>query len=278
MGLDRNNIPEEYLCEVCKPRTVDRKRARAMQSRRRNEIFHNSSSSDNENAPTHTSTSAKMNTRKKTKKKILDRKVAGHHQHLTETKAFKQHSHGGTKQHKVAKVAKPSALDLLTSKKVLTKEDRSKKQYRKKKAAGADVKNVNSKKASNTRKLPHDSGKMMLVDEDSDEVDEGMDSDQLLEPRLDASQHLRSWIDQYEEAITNHYSPELRARLAGNKLSGIASDLRPSVIGGPVKCNVSLKGNGVKVSLMSGNYSHIFKFCTVYRHTYSISNCPYFRS
>ena len=29
----------------------------------------------------------------------------------------------------------------------------------------------------------------------------------------------RSWIDNYEEAVTNHYSPELRARLAGAKIS-----------------------------------------------------------
>ena len=28
----------------------------------------------------------------------------------------------------------------------------------------------------------------------------------------------RSWIDNYEEAVTNHYSPELRARLMGAKL------------------------------------------------------------
>ena len=33
MGLDKNNIPDEYLCEVCKPRPVDRKKARAMQAR-----------------------------------------------------------------------------------------------------------------------------------------------------------------------------------------------------------------------------------------------------
>ena len=46
MGLDRNNIPDEYLCEVCEPRPVDRKRAKAMQARRRSELYHHSSSSD----------------------------------------------------------------------------------------------------------------------------------------------------------------------------------------------------------------------------------------
>ena len=38
MGLDKNNIPDEYLCEVCKPRPIDRKRAKALQSRKRIEI------------------------------------------------------------------------------------------------------------------------------------------------------------------------------------------------------------------------------------------------
>ncbi len=32
------------------------------------------------------------------------------------------------------------------------------------------------------------------------------------------SKYRRSWIDNYEEAVTNHYSPELRARLTGAKL------------------------------------------------------------
>merc|ERR1712001_683818 len=50
MGLDKNNIPDEYLCEVCKPRPIDRKRAKALQSRKRIEIptINTSSSSDDD--------------------------------------------------------------------------------------------------------------------------------------------------------------------------------------------------------------------------------------
>merc|ERR1712088_50004 len=51
MGLDKNNIPDEYLCEVCKPRPIDRKRAKSMQSRRRSELYHHSSSSDDSGGP-----------------------------------------------------------------------------------------------------------------------------------------------------------------------------------------------------------------------------------
>ena len=43
------------------------------------------------------------------------------------------------------------------------------------------------------------------LDSDTENVED-------LEPNVEASQTLRSWIDQYEEAVTNHYSPELRAR------------------------------------------------------------------
>lgn len=31
---------------------------------------------------------------------------------------------------------------------------------------------------------------------------------------------LRQWIENYEEAVTNHYSPELRARLANMRANG----------------------------------------------------------
>lgn len=83
------------------------------------------------------------------------------------------------------------------------------------------------------------------TDSDAESVDGGVRD---AAEEVDRSQqHLRSWIDQYEEAVTNHYSPELRARLSGNKFAGLGNELRSNVIGGPTRCNVSLKGNGVKV-------------------------------
>ncbi|CAH4007635.1 unnamed protein product [Pieris brassicae] len=38
MGIDRNNIPDAYMCELCQPRTVDRRHARAIQLRKREEL------------------------------------------------------------------------------------------------------------------------------------------------------------------------------------------------------------------------------------------------
>ena len=96
----------------------------------------------------------------------------------------------------------------------------------------------------------------------ADDVDNTTDEDEenqtIEETAPDASQQLRSWIDQYEEAVTNHYSPELRARLAGSGKWGggvTNGDLRPSVIGSMTRCNVSLQGNGVKILTACSNLS-----------------------
>uniref|UniRef100_A0A2C9LGE8 SET domain-containing protein n=1 Tax=Biomphalaria glabrata TaxID=6526 RepID=A0A2C9LGE8_BIOGL len=38
MGVDRNNIPESYFCEICQPRTLDAIKAKALQKRKREEL------------------------------------------------------------------------------------------------------------------------------------------------------------------------------------------------------------------------------------------------
>ena len=131
MGLDRNNIPDEYLCEVCQPRSIDRKKARSLQSRRRAEIFNNSSSSDDE------------------KEKILDKKI--------ESKV---------------------------KRKISTKK------------TPVDGRRKHKRTMGNRRKS------------------EPSPDDEAEEPKIEPTQQLRTWVDKYEEAVTNHYSPELRARVS----------------------------------------------------------------
>lgn len=64
-------------------------------------------------------------------------------------------------------------------------------------------------------------------------------------------QQLRQWIDSYEEAVTNHYSPELRARIASIKVNGVHSDLKlPQNLMATPKCRVSLLPSGIKVPNM----------------------------
>jgi histone-lysine N-methyltransferase MLL5 len=76
MGLDKNNIPEKYLCEVCRPRPVDRKRARAMQARRRSEIFKRNSSSDDSDADD-LGRNSRPGGKSSVKKPMLDRSKSG---------------------------------------------------------------------------------------------------------------------------------------------------------------------------------------------------------
>ena len=224
MGLDKNNIPDEYLCEVCKPRPIDRKRAKALQARRRNEIFNNSSSSD-ETDKKHRNSSGSNSTAKNNKKsgpqsalgkKILDRKAA-----------FVKKA--------ANKLKKPFSL-----------LDKAKKQYRKRNSSKSENMTNNKKSIVSPKKSAIARRKSQTFN-DSDLDSDTENLDDALEPMVDASQNIRSWIDQYEEAVTNHYSPELRARLSKAQLSGVGNDLRASVLGGPTRCNVSLKGNGVKI-------------------------------
>ena len=142
--------------------------------------------------------------------------------------------------------------------------DKTKKQYRKRKPseqAGSAAANVEKTSAANSNvNTPTSTNKksgavspkksaiarrksQTFNDSDLESDNENLDDDLDAKPVVEASQNIRSWIDQYEEAVTNHYSPELRARLSNSKmLNGVGNDLRASVLGGPTRCNVSLKG------------------------------------
>ena len=251
MGLDKNNIPDEYLCEVCKPRPVDRKRAKAMQARRRNELFNSSS----EDSPRHgkragaggggggAATSVRPANKKMNDRKAGKDKPGG----VAGNKGFGalKEKNNKNKQYRKRKSSEKGGKAPAAS----TAPKSVAKPRRKSTAMDNDNEPAGGGGAAGSRaaaKAAAAATAAMESDEDEDSAGSGL----LKEPTLDASQQLRSWIDQYEEAVTNHYSPELRARLmgAGNgKVNGISQDLRPSVINAPVKSNVSLKGNGVKV-------------------------------
>lgn len=49
---------------------------------------------------------------------------------------------------------------------------------------------------------------------------------------------LRQWIEKYEEAVTNHYSPELRARISSLRVNGAHSDLTMQFDSTVHKCRV----------------------------------------
>ena len=70
-----------------------------------------------------------------------------------------------------------------------------------------------------------------------------------LEKERDASDvaaDLREWIEEYEEAVVNHYSNELKARLTGVKSSGFKSNLTQSA---PPRCRIKNVKDDTKVRL-----------------------------
>ena len=52
---------------------------------------------------------------------------------------------------------------------------------------------------------------------------------------------LRAWIEDYEIAVTNHYSPELRARVHSARINGVPSEFRESTQGAMLghRCRVA---------------------------------------
>lgn len=57
---------------------------------------------------------------------------------------------------------------------------------------------------------------------------------------------LRQWIENYEEAVTNHYSPELRARISNIRINGAHSEFTGQIDPSVHKCKVQALENGVK--------------------------------
>lgn len=258
MGLDKNNIPEEYLCEVCKPRPIDRKKARMLQTKRREELFKNTTdSSDDER----------------------QRNARRFRQDLPQGSSIKKRSSSGTSSSCGKKVVekkidfKPTVLpnrkNKLAKKTVVLekplpagpdhpfdspsqdKETKVKKTYRKRKTL--DKISSLAENRQNSKKMPRRKSQSVM-NTDSDAESQNGAAEEIAE--IDQTQQsLRSWIDQYEEAITNHYSPELRARLSGNKFAGLGNELRSTTLGCPTRCNISLKGNGVKILTASCNLS-----------------------
>jgi len=218
MGLDRNNIPDEYMCEKCHPRFVDRKRAKALQRAREKEIFArmhpgNDSSDDEKMQKTGglggigVGISSKNRkpfsamTRKLQGKKSLEKKL------LENKKVLKKNY----KRRGVMKTETPKPLETSPKPESQLKKLSPRKNIRRKSLSASDPE---------------------TEEENTDSVS------------------LRSWIDNYEEAVTNHYSPELRARLQGAKLP--TNYFKPKDVNG-IRCNVSLRGNGLKV-LTANNF------------------------
>lgn len=57
---------------------------------------------------------------------------------------------------------------------------------------------------------------------------------------------LRQWIENYEEAVTNHYSPELRARISNIRINGAHSEFTGQIDTSVNNCKVQALTTGIK--------------------------------
>ncbi|CAA9997948.1 unnamed protein product [Nesidiocoris tenuis] len=224
MGLERNNIPEEYRCEECEPRYVDKARARKLQLSKRLQFSESNDPNIRANNPLPKPPKAPV----KKQPRSQSRGTGGGNRRVEKgapktPKGARANQNEGKKG---LKVNKPKPVKRRTStKKINAKQPAVPKEEKKEKEASAPA-------------LPVAAAPIA--------------ADRTPSPAPAATaglNQLRQWIDSYEEAVTNHYSPELRSRIAAIKVNGVHSDLKlPSNISNLTpKCRVSTNPAGVKI-------------------------------
>ncbi|XP_034185229.2 SET domain-containing protein upSET isoform X1 [Osmia lignaria lignaria] len=211
MGIDRSNIPDEYLCEICRPRRVDRQRARALQMRKREELLNSDTSSDTSSTSS-ADTDVGVNTIPK-KRTLQQQQVLRRKSEPPQVRRLNNNNNNNNNN-----VAKRQRRD---------SHPRQSSSVRKKEAT---KRNGPGKRKAKRR--------MSLEDKEEETQDTWASN---VAP-------LRQWIERYEEAVTNHYSPELRARISSIKVNGTHSDLRQSNMNviATGKCRLNVHSNNVR--------------------------------
>lgn len=250
MGIDRQNIPEEYKCELCQPRPVDHNRARTLQLMKRKEqqnFLLPGSGSGSSATPLSPSQQPHRQPMPLTgppaahdQRSVINERTLGGSQlaaiaaarqaHDMQTPATRQPQDIFTPitrpahdlltacaRNKKGRKAKgesgsPSASkrkrsDLSAMRAASAKQRREAKKLSKRKSAS----NANST-PSNANSAPakvvglNATSPLQLPPGDGTTTSASSTSDK-------QAGNLRAWIENYEAAMTNHYSPELRARL-----------------------------------------------------------------
>ena len=201
MGLDRNNIPDEYLCERCSPRGVDRKRAKALQRARERELY----------ARLHPKPAQEGGVPPGLDSSDDEKNIKGPFGMSKSKKMFSSMTRG--------KLVNKKPIEGGGGKKVDRKN--LKKNHKRRSGLKSEPNDGRTKSDSSTPPKPKPSPRKNIrrkstTDAESEEEEAG--------------ESLRSWIDNYEEAVTNHYSPELRSRLQSVKLP--ANFFKPKDVNG----------------------------------------------
>lgn len=197
MEIDRENIPDEYLCEACEPRHVDRFRARALQIRRRQEIKAHLASS-------RTSALSRLSSSDSDDNLPMSNKSRGSGGKTTERKVVKKKK---AKQIKDVKNSKKGSLCQV-----------------KKGSVGSSCNNNNVPETDERERR-------ILVKTRRRKSSSMSGCEGVSDDSVGPVERLRAWVEDYEKAVTNHYSPELRARVHAARINGVSPDLRASTQG-----------------------------------------------
>lgn len=178
MGIDRQNIPEEYKCELCQPREIDQNRARTLQLMKRKEqqnFLMMKQSNQISGIPADSNATQGTNSGDRSQLNAFSTIVANKKKGTLSAKSRKGDLFGASN---IKRKRSDSSRG--------SKRRESKKSLSKRKSHSGP--NSNSTTPVKPNSVP------------------GGESDK-------QSLSLRQWIENYEIAMTNHYSPELRARL-----------------------------------------------------------------
>jgi len=195
MGIDRQNIPEEYMCELCQPRAVDKARARALQRQKRKEhmlLVATQAANGAAAVAAGTTLSGGLGSGLPMSEELQHRLASGLNGGFAT----------GTGMSKKSKKTKENSGSTSTLKKT------------KKSAVGMG----GEKNASGSGTPTGSSGKTSKKSskrksKSGGDGSSGGGSSPALTAAEKHAANLRQWIENYEYAVTNHYSPELRARL-----------------------------------------------------------------
>lgn len=178
MGIDRQNIPEEYKCELCQPREIDQNRARTLQLMKRKEqqnFLMMKQTNQVSGFPADSTSSQSSNTGDRSQLNAFSTIVANKKKGTLASKSRKGDLFGAS-----------------NSKRKRNDSSRASKRRESKKSLSKRKSHSGSNSNATTPVKPSPS----------------TPSENDKQPS-----NLRQWIENYEVAMTNHYSPELRARL-----------------------------------------------------------------
>ncbi|XP_033745121.1 inactive histone-lysine N-methyltransferase 2E-like isoform X2 [Pecten maximus] len=180
MGVDRSNIPESYFCEICEPRVLDSERARQLQTKRKELLINDSSATDTD------------------PEEAMNRQMS---QQLSNTKKGKNRKKTRVRSEKNNPTT-PNKSDVKLRRPKKEKKDNIKKEKENKEADKKQkqtaIKEAISKKI-NKSKLKKKPGLTLVMNENAQDP-------------WDSS--YSPWVDKYEEARENQYSPDIQALMA----------------------------------------------------------------